>query len=70
MPCLMPITMTEDLPYFIVKFKMKCLPATWFSITFSDTDLMLQLCLPNYQVIYRLARLFTHQVSHLILRVM
>ena len=26
---------------------MKCLTASWLSIAFSDTDLMLQLCLPN-----------------------
>ena len=38
--------MTEDLPYFIVKFKIKCLPASWLSIAFSGTDLMLQFCLP------------------------
>ena len=25
----LPITMTEYLPYFIVKFKIKCLPASW-----------------------------------------
>ena len=39
--------MTEDLPYFIAKFKIKCLPASWLSIAFSDTDVMLQFCLPN-----------------------
>ena len=42
----LPITMTEYLPYFIVKFKIKCLPASWLRIAFSDTDLMLQFCLP------------------------
>ena len=38
----LPITMTEHLPYFIVKFKIKCLPASRLSIAFSDTDWTLQ----------------------------
>ena len=38
-PCL--ITKTEyNLPYFIFKFKIKCLPNSWLSIAFSDTDLI------------------------------
>ena len=41
----LPNTMTEYLPYFIVKSKIKCFPASWLSIAFSDTDLMLQFCL-------------------------
>ena len=42
----LPITMTEHLLYFIAKFKIMCLSASWLSIAFSDTDLMLQFCLP------------------------
>ena len=42
----LPVTMTGDLPFFVVKFKIECLPALWLSIAFSDTDLMLQFCLP------------------------
>ena len=42
----LPITMTEELPYFVVKFKIKCPPLSWLSIAFSDTVLMLQFCLP------------------------
>ena len=38
--------MTDDLPYFIVKLKINCLPASWLSIASSDTDLMLQFCVP------------------------
>ena len=37
----LPITMFEYIPYFIVKFKIKCPPASWLSIAFSYTDLML-----------------------------
>ena len=37
--------MTEYLPYFNVKFKIKNLPASWLSIAFFDTDLMLQVLL-------------------------
>ena len=37
-PCL--ITKTEYLRYFIVKFKIKCLPASRLSIAFSDTDVI------------------------------
>ena len=44
-PCL--ITKTEYLPYFIVNLRIKCLPALWLSIAFSDTDLMFQFCLPH-----------------------
>ena len=44
----MNITITEYLTCFTVKFKIKCLPASWLSIAFSDTDLMLQLCLLYY----------------------
>ena len=40
------ITKTEYLPYFIVKFKIKCLPTSWLSIAFSDTDIIVQFCLP------------------------
>ena len=47
-PCL--TAKTGYLPCFIVKFKIKCLPASWLSIPFSDTDLMLQFCLP-YQAL-------------------
>ena len=43
----LPMTMTEGLKYFIVQFKIKCLHASWLSIASSDTDLMLQFCLPN-----------------------
>ena len=32
--------------HFIEYFTIKFLPALWLSIAFSDTDLMLQLCLP------------------------
>ena len=39
--------MTDDLPYFIVKFKIKCLTASWLSLAFTNTDLMLQFCLPD-----------------------
>ena len=46
LPTLCLITKTEYLPYFIVEFKMKCLPAPWLSIDFPDTDLMLQFSLP------------------------
>ena len=46
-PCL--ITKTVYLPYYIVKFKIKCLPASLLSIPFSDTDLMFQFCLPKVQ---------------------
>ena len=42
--------MTKYLPYFIVKFIMKCLPASWLSIAFSDTHLMLQFCFPKASV--------------------
>ena len=31
---------------FIVKFKIKCLPASWPSIAFFHTDIMLLFCLP------------------------
>ena len=31
------VTKTEYLPYFIVKFKIKCLSASWLSIAFSDS---------------------------------
>ena len=40
------ITKAEHLPYFIINFKIKCLPASRLSIAFSDIDLMLQFCLP------------------------
>ena len=48
-PC--PITKAEYLPYFILKFNVKCLHASGLStgIAFSDTDLMLQFCLPYLQ---------------------
>ena len=42
----LPIIMTENLPYLIVKIKIRCLPASWLSIVFTDTVLMLQFCLP------------------------
>ena len=42
--------MTEYLPYFIVKFRIKCLPASWLSIAISDTDLTLWFCLPNVKL--------------------
>ena len=45
-PCF--ITKTEYLPYCVAKLMMKCLPASKLSIAFSDTDQMLQVCLPNY----------------------
>ena len=42
----MHITMTEYCSIFIVEFKIKCFPASWPSIAFSDTDIMLhQFCL-------------------------
>ena len=53
------MTKTEYLPYLIVKFKIKCLPASWLSIAFSDTDLMLQFRLPNVAL--------THQSHQLLI---
>ena len=47
-PCL--ITETEYLPCFIVKFKIKCVPASWLIIAFSDTDLTLQFCLHCHRI--------------------
>ena len=34
----LPINMTDYLLCFIVKLKIKCLPASWLSVAFSDTD--------------------------------
>ena len=36
-PCLSP--WFQYLRYFIIKFKITCLPASWLSFTFSDADL-------------------------------
>ena len=44
------IIKTEYLPYFIVQFEIKWRHASWLSIAFSDTDLMLQFCLPKVQL--------------------
>ena len=51
------ITKTEYFPYFIVKFIIKCLPASWLSIASPDTDVMFQLRLPYTSFFFRLALL-------------
>ena len=55
----LPITMTEYLPYFIAKFKIKCLPASWLSIAFSDTHLLLRFCLPNLRMLFSKQNIIT-----------
>ena len=46
-PCLIWISPNKYLPYIMVKFKIKCLPVSWLSIAFSDTDLMFKFCIPR-----------------------
>ena len=56
--------MTEDLPYFIVKFRIKCLRATRLSIASSDTDLMLQFCLSYTNVNRKLLHINIESANH------